>query len=215
MGSHNLNPTTVSKPTTWSSLRNLPNPGTTLSFDSLAYMRDPHMQEVAPISESQHNRYSALHQAISCYVAGQRDQSNAASSTDQLGLTLMDPCTLLRYADWQCAAACFCPFNMFLAPLWLHKMANYVDKQCHVVKKNLTSFERRGQTEVLLHSDNIPGLGQDIMNLFTGGLTGTWITSRQTAGQQLRFFQQDFRRIVYHFSSAQRPSRAPVRNTAA
>jgi len=97
----------------------------------------------------------------------------------------MDPCTLLRYqgADWQLAAACCCPFNMFLAPLWLHKMANYVDKQCHVVKKNLTSFERRGQTEVLLHSDNIPGLGQDIMNLFTGGLTGTWITSRQTAGQ--------------------------------
>jgi len=72
---------------------------------------------------------------------------------------------------------------MFLAPLWLHKMASYMDKQRHVVKKNLTSFERRGETEVLLHSDNIPGLGQDIMNSLTGGLTGKWATGRQTEGR--------------------------------
>ena len=49
-------------------------------------------------------------------------------------------------------------------------MASYMDKQYYLVKKNLNSFERRGETQVLLHSDYIPGLGQDIINHMTGGL---------------------------------------------
>ena len=97
--------------------------------------------------------------------------------------TLMDPCPLLRYVDWQCTAACFCPFNMFLAPLWLYKMASYMDNQHYSVKKNPISFETRGETEVNLHSDNIPGPEQDIMNHLTCGLTGIWATVHQTAGR--------------------------------
>ena len=55
-------------------------------------------------------------------------------------------------------------------------MANYMDQQLYCVKKNANSFERRGETEVLFHSDNIPGLKQDIMNYMTGGLTGVLAT---------------------------------------
>jgi len=75
-------------------------------------------------------------------------------------------------ADWQCTAMMCCPLNMCLAPLWLYSMSKYRHKRTHTFKKTVGAFERRERTVVEMHSDNIPGRMQDVVNTMTGGLTG-------------------------------------------
>ena len=97
--------------------------------------------------------------------------SNEANHMVKLGDTeSAKPCI----AHWQCTAMLACPFNMCLAPYWLHAMANYMDKQTHTVNKTAIAFEKREQTVVHMHSDDIPGLMQDVMNHLTGGATGRY-----------------------------------------
>jgi hypothetical protein len=57
------------------------------------------------------------------------------------------------YTAWARCAACACPLNMFLAPLWLHKMHSYFDTQTHIFVKSAKAFEQRKNTEVTKVAD--------------------------------------------------------------
>jgi len=110
------------------------------------------------------------------YQNGKPDKNPCVTSNEANHMVKLGESAKPCIADWQCTAMLACPFNMFLAPYWLYAMANYMDKQKHTSNKTAIAFDKREQTVVHMHSDDIPGLMQDVMNHMTGGLTGHFKT---------------------------------------
>ena len=85
-----------------------------------------------------------------------------------------NPCVTSNVADSDSPSLTMwwaCPFNMCLAPYWLYAMANYMDKQKHTINKTAIAFEKREQTVVHEHADDVPTQMRDIMNHLTLGMT--------------------------------------------
>ena len=110
------------------------------------------------------------------YQNGKPDKNPCVTSNEANHMVKLGESAKPCIADWQCTAMLACPFNMFLAPYWLYAMANYMDKQKHTSNKTASAFDKREQTVVHMHSDDIPGLMQDVMNHMTGGLAGHYKT---------------------------------------
>ena len=108
------------------------------------------------------------------YDHGKPDKDPCVTSNEAHHMVKLGESAKPCIADWQCTAMLACPFNMCLAPYWLYAMANYMDKQKHTINKTAIAFEKREQTVVHMHSDDIPGLMQDVMNHLTGGATGRY-----------------------------------------